>query len=194
MFKQSFGFPLYLEFFLIFYLFIWLHWDLVAAHRLFLVARAHQLWHSGLVSLQPCEILVPQPGIEPTQHWRPPPVLLPGKSHGWRSLVAAVHGAAKSQTRLNDFTFTFHFHHWRRKWQPTPVVLPGESQGWRSPAGCCLWGRTESDTTEATQQQQQQQPCTARRILNQEAPVLAILSSALSYFFETLYCEHFSVS
>ena len=23
--------------------------------------------------------------------------------------------------------------------------------------GCCLWGRTESDTTEATQQQQQQQ-------------------------------------
>ena len=23
---------------------------------------------------------------------------------------AAVHGVAKSQTRLNDFTFTFHFH------------------------------------------------------------------------------------
>ena len=23
--------------------------------------------------------------------------------------------------------------------------------------GCCLWGHTESDTTEATQQQQQQQ-------------------------------------
>ena len=23
--------------------------------------------------------------------------------------------------------------------------------------GCCLWGRTESDTTEATSQQQQQQ-------------------------------------
>ena len=23
---------------------------------------------------------------------------------------AVVHGAAKSQTRLNDFTFTFHFH------------------------------------------------------------------------------------
>ena len=45
---------------------------------------------------------------------------------------------------------------WRRKWQPTPVFLPGESQGWRSLVGC-LWGRTESDTTEATQQQQQQQ-------------------------------------
>ena len=40
--------------------------------------------------------------------------------------------------------------HWRRKWQPTPVFLPGESQGWRSLVGCRLWGRTESDTTEAT--------------------------------------------
>ena len=68
----------------------------------------------------------------------------------------AVHGVAKSRTRLSDFTFTFHFMHWRREWQPTPVFLPGESQGWGSLMGCRLWGRTESDTTEATQQQQQQ--------------------------------------
>ena len=40
--------------------------------------------------------------------------------------------------------------HWRRKWQPTPVFLPGESQGRGSLVGCCLWGRAESDTTEAT--------------------------------------------
>ena len=33
---------------------------------------------------------------------------------------------------------------------PTPVFLPGESQGRRSLVGCRLWGRTESDTTEAT--------------------------------------------
>ena len=46
--------------------------------------------------------------------------------------------------------------HWRRKWHPTPVFLPGESQGQRSLVGCRLWGRTESDTTEATQQRQQQ--------------------------------------
>ena len=39
---------------------------------------------------------------------------------------------------------------WRRKWQPTPVFLPGESQGWGNLVGCPLWGRTESDTTEAT--------------------------------------------
>ena len=36
-----------------------------------------------------------------------------------------------------------------KKWQPTPVFLPGESQGWGSLVGCCLWGRTESDTSEA---------------------------------------------
>ena len=44
-----------------------------------------------------------------------------------------------------------------RKWQPTPVFLPGEFQGRGSLVGCRLWGRTESDMTEATQQQQQQQ-------------------------------------
>ena len=47
---------------------------------------------------------------------------------------------------LSPFTFM----HWRKKWQPTPVFLPGESQGWQSLVGCCLWGRTESDTTDAT--------------------------------------------
>ena len=34
------------------------------------------------------------------------------------------------------------------------MFLPGESQGWGSLMGCRLWGRTELDTTEATQQQQ----------------------------------------
>ena len=51
----------------------------------------------------------------------------------------------------------FIFMHWIRKWQPTPVFLPGESQGQGSLVSCRLWGRTESDTTEATSQQQQQQ-------------------------------------
>ena len=63
---------------------------------------------------------------------------------------AAVHGVARVRhdwaTSLSLFTFM----HWRRKWQPTPVFLPGESQGWGSLVGCRLWGRTESDTTEAT--------------------------------------------
>ena len=55
-------------------------------------------------------------------------------------------------TSLSLFTFM----HWRKKWQPTPVFLPGESQGRGSLVGCCLWGCTESDTTEVTWQQQQQ--------------------------------------
>ena len=38
------------------------------------------------------------------------------------------------------------------------MFLPGESEGQKSLVGCRLWGRTESDTTEATKQQQQQQP------------------------------------
>ena len=56
------------------------------------------------------------------------------------------------ETSLSLFTFM----HSRRKWQPTPVFLPGESQGRGSLVGCHLWGRRESETTEATQQQQQQ--------------------------------------
>ena len=37
---------------------------------------------------------------------QPAPVLLPGKSHGQRSLWAAVHGVAKSRTGLSDRTAT----------------------------------------------------------------------------------------
>ena len=49
-------------------------------------------------------------------------------------------------TSLSLFTFM----HWRRKWQPTPVFLTGESQGRGSLVDYRLWGRTELDTTEAT--------------------------------------------
>ena len=63
---------------------------------------------------------------------------------------AAINGVTHSHTQLSNFTFTFHFMHWRRKWHPTPVFLPGESQGRGSLVGCHLWGHTESDTTEAT--------------------------------------------
>ena len=58
---------------------------------------------------------------------------------------AAVHGVAKSQTRLNDFTLLFTFMHWRRKWQPTPVFLPGESQG-RGSLVAAVYGVAQSRT------------------------------------------------
>ena len=67
--------------------------------------------------------------------WQPTPVLLPEKSHGWRSLVGfspwgrwVGHDWA---TSLSLFTSML----WRRIWQPTPVFLPGESQGPREPGG-----------------------------------------------------------
>ena len=58
-------------------------------------------------------------------------------------------------TSLSLFTFM----HWRRKWQSTPVFLPGESQGQGNLVGCCLWGLTESNTTEATKQQARTWKC-----------------------------------
>ena len=35
--------------------------------------------------------------------WQPAPVLLPGKSHGWRSLAGYSPWVTKSWTRLSDF-------------------------------------------------------------------------------------------
>ena len=110
------------------------------------------------------------------RQWHPTLVPLPGKSHGWRSLVgcipwgrteldtterlhshfslscigegngnplqysclensrdggawwAAVHGVAKSQTWLSDFTFTFHFHALEKEMATHSSVL-----AWRIP-------------------------------------------------------------
>ena len=44
------------------------------------------------------------------RQWHPTPVLLPGKSHGRRSLVGYSPWSRQSRTRLSDFTFTFLFH------------------------------------------------------------------------------------
>ena len=69
---------------------------------------------------------------------------------------AAVHGVAKSQTRLSNFTFTFPFHALEKEMAPHSSVLARRIPGAGSLVGCCLWGCTESDTTEATWQRQQQ--------------------------------------
>ena len=44
------------------------------------------------------------------RQWQPPPVLLPGKSHGRRSLVGCSPWGPISRTQLRNFTFTFHLH------------------------------------------------------------------------------------
>ena len=85
------------------------------------------------------------------RYWHPTPVFLPGKSHGWRSLVGCSPWGREESHSTERLHFHFSLSHiGERKWQPTPVFLPGESQGGGSLVGCCLWGRTESDTTEAT--------------------------------------------
>ena len=63
---------------------------------------------------------------------------------------AAVHGVAKSQTRLSDFTFTFHFYTLEKEMATHSSVLAWKIPGTGNLVGCHLWGRTESDTTEAT--------------------------------------------
>ena len=80
------------------------------------------------------------------RQWHPTPALLPGKSMDGGAWWAAVHGVAKSQGRLSDFTFAFHFHALEKEMATHSSVL-----AWRIPetVGPRLWGHTESDTTEA---------------------------------------------
>ena len=63
---------------------------------------------------------------------------------------AAVHGVAKSRTRLSNFTFTFHFHSLEKEMATHSSVLAWRIPGTGSLVGHRLWGRTDSDMTEAT--------------------------------------------
>ena len=53
---------------------------------------------------------------------------------------AAVHGVAKSRTRLSDFTFTFHFPALEKEMATHSSVLAWRIPGTVEPGGCCLWG------------------------------------------------------
>ena len=102
--------------------------------------------------------------------WQPTSVLLPGKFHGWRSLVGYSPWVHKSQTLLSNFTLKENFEvtlkefpgssegrvclqywrprcnlwvrkiPWRRKCQPSPVFLPAKSHWQRSLVDCSPWG------------------------------------------------------
>ena len=62
------------------------------------------------------------------RQWHPTPGLLPGKSHGQRSLVGCSPWGRKSWTWLRDFTFTFHFHALEKEMATHSSVL-----AWRIP-------------------------------------------------------------
>ena len=69
------------------------------------------------------------------RQWHPTPVLLPGKSHGWRSLEGCSHGVSKSRTRLSHFTFTFHFPALEKEMAPHSSVLAWRIPGTGKPGG-----------------------------------------------------------
>ena len=63
---------------------------------------------------------------------------------------AAVHGVAKSRTRLSDSPFTFHFTALEKKMATHFIVLAWRIPGTAEPGGLPSLGCRESDTTEAT--------------------------------------------
>ena len=57
------------------------------------------------------------------------------KSMGGGAWYAAVHGVAKSRTRLSDFTFTFHFHALEMEMATHSSVLAWRIPGTGEPGG-----------------------------------------------------------
>ena len=62
-------------------------------------------------------------------------MLLPGKSLDGGAWKAAVHGVAEGQTRLSDFTFTFHFHPLEKEMAAHSSVLAWKIPGTGEPGG-----------------------------------------------------------
>ena len=69
------------------------------------------------------------------RQWHPTPVLLPQNTMDGGAWKAAVHGVAKSRTRLSDFTFTFHFHALEKEMAPHSSVLAWRIPGTAEPGG-----------------------------------------------------------
>ena len=125
-----------------------------APQRIDLAASSLLRWHIWLHPLQQGTSLVSFISISLTidwkRQWHPTPVLLPGQSHGWRSLV----GYSPWGREESDMTERLHFH--------ISLSCTGEGNG--SPLqdsclenprdgsllGCHLWGHTELDMTDVT--------------------------------------------
>ena len=78
--------------------------------------------------------------------WQPTPVLLPGKSHGWRSLV----GCSPWGSEESGMTERLQFHVLKKEMATDSSVLARRIPGTGEPGGLPSVGRTESDTIEAT--------------------------------------------
>ena len=58
---------------------------------------------------------------------------------------AAVHGVAEGRTRLNDFTFTFHFHALEKEMATQSSVLAWRTPGMGEPGGLPSMGSHRSN-------------------------------------------------
>ena len=97
-------------------------------------------------------------GCDWRRQWQPTPVLLPGKSHGWRSLV----GCSPWGREESDKTEQLHFHFSLscigegngNLLQYSGLENPRDGGAWWA----AVYGVTQSRTRLKRQQQQQQQP------------------------------------
>ena len=104
---------------------------------------------------------------------------------------AAVHGVAKSRTRLSDFTFTFHFHALEKKMATHSSILAWRIPGTGEPVGLPSMGSHRvghdwSDLAAAADLSLEQPPVTNWICLNegasQEGAVTVSISTSLIVF------------
>ena len=95
-------------------------------------------------------------GLEQRRQWHPTSVLLPENPMGRGAWQAAVHGIAKSRTRLSDFTFSFHFHALEKEMATHSSVLAWRIPGIGEPGGLPSMGSHRVGHDWSDQQQQQQ--------------------------------------
>ena len=69
------------------------------------------------------------------RQWHPTPVLLPGKSHGWRSLVGCSPWGREESDTTERLPFPFSLYALEKEMATHSVFLPGESQGRGEPGG-----------------------------------------------------------
>ena len=133
------------------------------------------------------------------EEWQPTPVLLPGKSHGQRSLVGYSpwgHQESDITKQLLFLSFSgkesachFRSHQfdpwvrkipWRKKWQPTPVFLPGKFHGQKSLEGYSPWGHKTARHDLATKQQFWPKPSAFRSHFGRKTVCYSLASSLIA--------------
>ena len=77
---------------------------------------------------------------ERRRQWHPTLVLLPGKSHGRRSLVGYSPWGREELDTLRNFTFTFHFHALEEEMATHSSVRAWRIPGTEEPGGLLSMG------------------------------------------------------